>query len=94
MAFLRMWDIDRRAILMTCGNSSGVLVTILEICVLISVRNGEAFVGQTARSVSAQTFEAVKFVVVNDGSTDATPQLVGDWGRTRPARSDHLAEGR
>lgn len=55
-----------------------------EISVLMSVRNGEGFLDQTIRSLSAQTFSAVEFVTVDDASTDGTSRLLADWAQRDP----------
>ena len=59
-------------------------MTTPEISVLMSVQNGEAFLDQTARSLSAQTFSSVEFVTVDDASTDGTSRLLADWARRDP----------
>jgi glycosyltransferase involved in cell wall biosynthesis len=42
-------------------------------------RNEEAFIGQTIQSVIAQTVLPTKWVIVNDGSTDGTADIVGRY---------------
>ena len=45
-------------------------------CVLITpARNEEAFIEQTIRSVVSQTVRPVRWVIVNDGSTDTTAAI-------------------
>jgi glycosyltransferase involved in cell wall biosynthesis len=46
------------------------------VSVLLPVFNAEAFVGQTIESLRRQTYGPVEIVVVDDGSTDATPQIL------------------
>ena len=43
--------------------------------VLLPVRNGEATLPQALESLSRQTFADFEVVLVNDGSTDGTPEL-------------------
>jgi glycosyltransferase involved in cell wall biosynthesis len=42
-------------------------------------RNEEAFIEKTIETVSRQTVVPSKWVIVNDGSTDATPEIVGRY---------------
>src|SRR5262245_10423284 len=49
-------------------------------CVLISpVRNEEAYLRLTIESMIAQTVKPVKWVIVNDGSTDRTAAIVKEY---------------
>jgi glycosyltransferase involved in cell wall biosynthesis len=47
-----------------------------EIAVVIAAYNAEAFIQETLESVFAQTLAAVEIVVVNDGSTDRTADVL------------------
>jgi glycosyltransferase involved in cell wall biosynthesis len=61
------------------------------ISVIIPVRNGEAYVGDAVESVLAQEDAPAELIVVDDGSTDGTPELLAHFaGRITV---DHL-EGR
>jgi glycosyltransferase involved in cell wall biosynthesis len=59
-------------------------------------RNEEAFIEKTLESMVQQTFPPVKWVIVNDGSTDSTGSIVGryaeryDWIElvNRPVRKE------
>lgn len=64
------------------------------VSVLMPVRNGQAFVVEAIASVLAQTLRAIELVIVDDGSTDATPRLLAAAarldGRVRLIRQDGL----
>lgn len=51
------------------------------VTVVIPAFNAEATVARTLQSVLAQTFEHLEVLVVDDGSTDSTPQIVRDLAR-------------
>lgn len=48
--------------------------------VVIPVYNGENFLRETLESVLAQSYPAVEIIVVNDGSTDRTLSVAGEFG--------------
>ena len=47
---------------------------------IIAVLNGEAYLQQAIDSLLAQTYPATEIIVVNDGSTDRTPDVVARYG--------------
>lgn len=47
-----------------------------EVSVLMGVYNGERYVEETVRSLQGQTLANWELVVIDDGSTDATPRLL------------------
>jgi glycosyltransferase involved in cell wall biosynthesis len=47
---------------------------------VIPVFNGAAFLGEAIRSVLDQTRPVLECIVIDDGSTDATPNVVEDFG--------------
>lgn len=47
---------------------------------IIPVYNGERFVGETVDSMLAQTYGPIEVVVVNDGSTDGTANILAQFG--------------
>src|SRR4029453_14918492 len=47
-------------------------------------RNESAFIDKTLNSVCKQTVLPVRWVVVDDGSTDRTPDIVSDYARRFP----------
>jgi glycosyltransferase involved in cell wall biosynthesis len=54
------------------------------ISVVLAVCNGERHVEASARSVLAQRFEDFELIVVDDGSTDATPDILSALQREDP----------
>jgi glycosyltransferase involved in cell wall biosynthesis len=49
-------------------------------CILVTpARNEEAFIEKTIQSVVSQTVIPIRWVIVNDGSTDATSRIVGRY---------------
>ncbi len=47
-------------------------------------RNEEQFIDLTLKSVVAQTVKPLKWVIVSDGSTDGTEDIVNGYGKTYP----------
>lgn len=53
------------------------------VTVLLAVYNGERHLGESIDSVFAQTFEDFELVVVDDGSTDATSEILAGYADSR-----------
>jgi glycosyltransferase involved in cell wall biosynthesis len=62
----------------------------VRVTVLMPVYNGERFVREAVDSILAQTFADFELLIFDDGSTDATPQILGEYSdpRIRVVRSD------
>jgi glycosyltransferase involved in cell wall biosynthesis len=50
------------------------------VAVIIPCYNSSRFVGEAIASVLAQTYDSTEVVVVNDGSTDASREILGGYG--------------
>lgn len=55
----------------------------VNVSVLLPVRNGEAILEQAIESLSRQTLTDIKIVVVNDGSTDGTSSILSGYSDRR-----------
>jgi glycosyltransferase involved in cell wall biosynthesis len=55
------------------------------VSVVVAVHNGSQLVGECIASVLRQSHDALELLVVDDGSTDDTVRVVGEWSR-RDAR--------
>jgi len=51
----------------------------MAISVVMSVYNGERWLGEAIESVLAQTYRDFEFIIVDDGSTDGTPAILADY---------------
>jgi glycosyltransferase involved in cell wall biosynthesis len=49
------------------------------ITVLMSVYNGEKFVGMAVESILNQSYQDFEFIIIDDGSTDNTPGILADY---------------
>jgi glycosyltransferase involved in cell wall biosynthesis len=61
------------------------------VSVTIPVRNGERFIRQALDSVLAQSYRPIEVIVVDDGSADATSEIVRQYGSAvRYLYQDHM----
>src|SRR5260370_151977 len=51
------------------------------VSMLMSVFNGEAFLPQALESILGQTFGDFEFIIIDDGSTDTTAQILSDYAK-------------
>jgi len=56
------------------------------VSVIIPTYNRAALVGEALASVQAQSFRDFEVLVVDDGSTDATPEVLAAWREVRVLR--------
>jgi GT2 family glycosyltransferase len=61
------------------GAASGSAVGDPSVSVIIAAYNGAAIIEETLASLQAQTFTDFEVIVVDDGSTDATREVVTAW---------------
>jgi len=61
-----------------------------QVSVVMAVHNGEPYLHQAIDSILGQTFESFEFLIVDDGSTDRTREIVRAFGdpRTRLVIND------
>ncbi len=59
------------------SEKSGPLVT-----AIMAAYNGEKYIEQAVESVFAQTYPNIELIVVDDGSTDSTPEILKSYGGT------------
>lgn len=60
-----------------------------EITVLMPVYNAEAYIDQAIESILKQTFEAYEFIIINDGSTDRSWQVILTFSDNRIVYKNH-----
>lgn len=50
-----------------------------KVTVLMSVYNGELFIREAVESILGQTFADFEFLIIDDGSTDTTPEILASY---------------
>jgi glycosyltransferase involved in cell wall biosynthesis len=58
-----------------------LLMPLPRVSVILAVRNGEPYLRESVESVLLQTFTDLELVVVDDGSTDRTWEIVSEYAR-------------
>jgi glycosyltransferase involved in cell wall biosynthesis len=66
----------------------------LTVSAVIPVHNGAAYVAEAIESVLAQTYRPLECLVIDDGSTDATAEVVGRFAGVAYVRLDHGGQSR
>lgn len=51
------------------------------ISIIMSVYNGEQYLRKSIESILNQTFSDFEFIIINDGSSDRTPEILSDYER-------------
>ena len=54
-----------------------------KVSVLMSVYNGERYLREAVESILNQTFTDFEFIIIEDGSTDATPRILRSYSDSR-----------
>ncbi len=62
-----------------------------QVTIVMSVHNGEKYLSQAVDSILAQTFRDFEFIIINDGSTDRTSEILVQY-QARDARIRLLAQ--
>src|SRR6185312_6621519 len=60
-----------------------------DVSVLMPVYNGERYVAEALRSIRAQTVPCREVIAVDDGSTDRTAELIGQFSEVTLIRKEH-----
>lgn len=55
----------------------------IPVSVIIAVYNGERFIKSAIESVLSQTFQDFELIIVDDGSTDTTPQILNQFSDSK-----------
>lgn len=52
-----------------------------KLSIIVTAYNIELYVRQCLDSILAQTLRDIEIIVVDDGSTDATPMIIGEYAK-------------
>jgi hypothetical protein len=65
------------------------------VTVCVPARNAERYLREALTSITAQTYKDMRVVVSDNGSTDATPEIVSEFGAlgVEYSRSQHVLSG-
>lgn len=69
---------------MTSGSPPAHATDQAFVSVIITDYNGAAFIDRTLMSARNQTYENLEIIIVDDGSTDASPQIVAEHAKQDP----------
>ena len=59
------------------------------VSVIVPVYYGAAYLGEALASIRAQTYGRIELIVVDDGSTDASPEIAASYRPAQRVRQDH-----
>ncbi len=54
----------------------------MSLTVVTAVYNDERFIAKSIESILGQTFMDFEYIIIDDGSTDKTPQILDTYART------------
>ena len=60
------------------------------VVILLATRDGERYLNDQLESIAAQSFTSWRLLVSDDGSTDRTLDIIGDFAAAHPGRVDVL----
>src|SRR5215472_17006271 len=66
----------------------------IKLSVIMPVYNGEAFLSQATESILNQTFRDFEFIIIDNGSTDKTPEILSRYAGRDSRIRVHLQEKR
>src|SRR5579872_7162043 len=73
-----------------CGGSGWRMKP--EVSIIMPVLNGERYIRQSIESIAAQTYRDYELVVIDDGSTDRTREIVESFRGRMTIRYIHHAQ--
>jgi glycosyltransferase involved in cell wall biosynthesis len=62
----------------------GRIMTPPRISVLLPVYNAERYLGEAVESILGQTFRDFELLVIDDGSTDRSGEIIAEFAPSRP----------
>jgi glycosyltransferase involved in cell wall biosynthesis len=65
-------------------NASAIMTESPAVSVLLPVRNGAAYLDAALESLAVQSFTDFEIILIDNGSTDATPKIVRRWLEKEP----------
>ena len=51
----------------------------IKVDIILPIYNCEKYIEEAMNSIVGQSFENWKLIIIDDGSTDSTPQLIGKY---------------
>lgn len=65
----------------------------MKVSIIIPAYNVENYIGRTLKSCVDQSYKNIEIVVVNDGSTDRTAEIINDYRDTRIVKLTQMNQG-